>query len=342
MGASYNSSHFCSTGITAPALQASLDREASNYMHRAYAAKTQATYSTHRRSYLSFCAYLGINPIPANTRNLCQYAAVLARSLKYTSIKQYMNIVRIIHQEWSLPNPLENNYHLHCVLRGIRRSLGDTVSRKRPMEPSNLLRFLSKLDLSLIEDAAMWATMLLLFFGILRVASVLCPSSRCDHRRHVVNSDISRSAGGLDVLVRHTKTIQFNERSFSIPLPRSHGNPLCPVQAIACYRRMAPRPISNDQPAFMLAENRPLTAPMFTGRIKTLLAEINLDPGIYAGHSFRRGGATLAYRLDVPVDTIRQLGDWASNSYTAYMFSDRPLVSKCITRMVNGARAVPY
>ena len=47
-------------------------------------------------------------------------------------------------------------------------------------------------------------------------------------------------------------------------------------------------------------------------------------------HSFRRGGASWAYRQGVPVDTIRQLGDWASNAYTAYVLDDTASLSKAL------------
>ena len=99
---------------------------------REYSPNTTRAYSTHRRSYLAFCSVLGIPPVPADPVGLCLYVAVLARTLKYTSIKQYMNIVRILHLEWGLPNPLANNYQLSCVLLGIRRHIGDRPHRKTP------------------------------------------------------------------------------------------------------------------------------------------------------------------------------------------------------------------
>ena len=285
---------------------------------------------------------MGISPIPATTITLCQYASVLARSLKYSSIKQYMNIVRIIHLEWSLPNPMQDNYHLQCVMRGIRRSIGDAVSRKQPITPSLLLKMLSRLDLSLMSDAAIWSAMLVLFYGMLRMASLLCPSSRCDHARHILKSDISSTPNGVLVVVRATKTIQFGDRSLRVPLPRSQGNPLCPVQALTHYMKLAPTPNSPAEPPFMVGRDRPLTGPIFSNRIKSLLSELNINTASYAAHSYRRGGATLAYRLGVPVDTIRQLGDWASNSYTAYILPDLPLINACVERMVKGAQSVPY
>ena len=39
----------------------------------------------------------------------------------------------------------------------------------------------------------------------------------------------------------------------------------------------------------------------------------------YAGHSFRRGGATFAMRCGVPVELIKIQGDWKSNAYERYL-----------------------
>ena len=47
-----------------------------------------------------------------------------------------------------------------------------------------------------------------------------------------------------------------------------------------------------------------------------------MDNSAFAGHSFRRGGASWAYQAGLGVDTIRQIGDWQSNSYTKYIVED--------------------
>ncbi|CAH3184844.1 unnamed protein product, partial [Porites lobata] len=39
------------------------------------------------------------------------------------------------------------------------------------------------------------------------------------------------------------------------------------------------------------------------------LSLIGVDPKLYAGHSFRRGGASFAYQSGVPIELIKALGD---------------------------------
>ena len=327
-------------------LRALLEADVCKHIKNAYADNTRRAYNSHRRSYLAFCKVMGVAPVPASAHTICQYAAILAKSLKFSSIKQYLNIVRILHFEWDLPDPMANNYNLSCVLRGIRRDIGDAPCRKRPITPHLLEQLLSQLDLSRLEDRAMWAAMLLLFYGLLRVASVLCRDLACNHACHVTRPDLRLHSGGIDVTIRTTKTIQFRQRRLVVPLPRVPGALLCPTQALACYLATPGLPTHghSPSPAFWVRGNpspKPLTAPHFNSRLRRMLTSLGYESGQVSGHSFRRGGACHLYAMDVPVDTIRIIGDWKSNSYTDYILAERPLVAEALHRMVNGTKHMP-
>ena len=43
------------------------------------------------------------------------------------------------------------------------------------------------------------------------------------------------------------------------------------------------------------------------------------NPSHFRGHSFRRGGATWAFRTGVPGELIQIYGDWASDAYKCYL-----------------------
>ena len=96
-----------------PALSVeALQCEVAFYRAQCWAPNTVKTYSVHRKSYLSFCARLRLDPVPASPQLLCMYAAFLAKRLRYSSVKQYLNIIRVLHLEWGLPNPLQDSFHL--------------------------------------------------------------------------------------------------------------------------------------------------------------------------------------------------------------------------------------
>jgi integrase len=76
-------------------------------------------------------------------------------------------------------------------------------------------------------------------------------------------------------------------------------------------------------PLFMHVNGRgkrvPLTHTVFVGRLKTLLRQIGIDPTNYAGHSFRRGGATWAHSIGISDALIKYQGDWHSDAYRLYV-----------------------
>ena len=320
------------SSCSSPGLEPALDAEVAGFVQQAYSSNTQSAYATHRKSYLSFCYVMGYTTVPAMTEVLIRHAAVLARSLKYQSIKQYLNIVRILHAEWNLDNPMTNNYQMQCVMCGIRRSRGDTQSYKAPITPDLLLKILQ-------ADTAFWAALLLMFYGMLRVGSVLCKGRQCTHERHIVCSDISFSKYILNVVIRASKTIQFADRKLQLPIPGAKPwNVLCPVQAMLLYVQGAQSRESND-PLFITSDGRmrrPLTATVFAQRLKSVLSSLGVNAQSYATHFCRRGGASWAYRLDDPVDTIKVIGDWRSLAYQRYIVTERPLITHAMQRMVDG------
>lgn len=265
---------------------------------------------------------------------------MLARTLKFSSVKQYMNIIRLLHLEWDLPNPMQDNFRLHSVLQGIRRDMGDTIKRKLPITPALLLQFLCKLDLNVVTDCVVWAAALLMFFGLLRRANVLTSLRDFNQTESLCRSDISVFAWGLLVKVRHTKTIQNQERCLRIPLPRILNHQLCPVQAIVlAFEKSAAAPA--EGPAFVIPRGSgfvPLTPAAFVARVRSLLLGYGVDASSYAGHSFRRGGATWAYESGLSTETIRILGDWRSQAYMAYLQPDLSTLRNSIESMV---KAVP-
>lgn len=116
---------------------------------------------------------MGYSAVLASTTTICLYVAYLAKTLKFTSVKPHIKIIRIMHAEWNLANPLENNYTLTCTLKGIRRHLRDNVARKKPFTPQLLHVILAKLDFTKSLYATIWAACLVMFYGLLPRSNVM-------------------------------------------------------------------------------------------------------------------------------------------------------------------------
>ena len=178
---------------------------------------------------------------------MCRYVAHLSARLSYSSVRQYLSVLRYISLEANLPHPLLDNWHLSTLLKGLKREMGASVCKKAPVTPELLLGMRSRLIMSSSLDRAVWAAALLMFFCLLRKSNVLPASlsSFCPGK-HLARQDFSLAPQGLPyglvVNLRWSKTIQYRERTLLCPLPKLSGHPLCPVTALAAAFALDPLP----------------------------------------------------------------------------------------------------
>ena len=141
-----------------------------------------------------------------------------------------------------------------------------------------------------------------------------------DIKKHLQRKDIHICAAGLIVCIKWSKTNQCADRVLKVPIAAIPGSPLCPLQAYKHMLRLTPAPPSN--PAFLhfvKGSLVTLTYRSFTSNLRSLLASAGLASKSYSGHSFRRGGATFAFKAGVPGELIKLHGDWVSDAYLLYL-----------------------
>ncbi|MEW8548539.1 MAG: hypothetical protein AB2693_33985, partial [Candidatus Thiodiazotropha sp.] len=86
-------------------LTASLDQDVSFYMDNTFAPSTSRTYMTQQLAYFEFCNKVSIQPVPLSQADLGRYIAYLCRRLCFSSVRQYLNVVGLIHLEAGFANP---------------------------------------------------------------------------------------------------------------------------------------------------------------------------------------------------------------------------------------------
>ena len=275
---------------------------------------------------MSFCIALRIPLVPISILNLSRYVALLSNSLAYSSITAYLNIVRLLHVESGLPNPVQD-YYIKSVLKGSRRLVGDKVTPKLPITPGILLDIFKLLDLSLPLHLMFWAAALTAFFGMLCKSNLFPPQSGYDPTKHLSRSDFYPHGGGLDLHLKWSKTIQFADRVHQVLLPLVHQSHLCPVTALLLL--FSKFPVSPNEPAFsfkVMGKLSVLSYPHFIRLLRGFLSRLGVPGSKYAGHSFRRGGASWAFTCGARTELIKHQGDWKSSAYLRYL--DLPLTTK--------------
>ena len=142
-----------------------LDQEVSRLRQLTFAESSRRTYSCQLLLYLKFCSSLNISPVPISQHDLGRYIAFISSKLSFSSVRQYLNAVRLLHLEGGYANPLLDNWYISSILKGMRRLKGDASRQKLPITCQILQRILTVLDFDKPFDLCFWAACLVGFFS---------------------------------------------------------------------------------------------------------------------------------------------------------------------------------
>lgn len=295
-----------------------MDEEVARYRQMALAVSTKKSYSSYLKSYMSFCIKMNYCPVPIDQNNLLRYTAYLAQRLSPQSIPAYLSVIRFLHLDSNMSNPVANNFGLDMLLKGIKRNKGVIIKQALPITPQLLLGIRNLLDLSAPYWACFWAACLVGFFAFLRKSNLFYNTDN-DHflKRDQV---VVNYSGQVVLRLNSTKTIQFKQRTVNLPLPEIINHPLCPVSALRNMFDLCP-PQEGSSPVFMFLTPggaKPLQYNQFIKDLKKLLGRLGRTSG-YSGHSFRRGGASYLLSIGIPGELIKLMGDWHSDAYQKYI-----------------------
>jgi hypothetical protein len=232
--------------------------------------------------------YYGLVPVPASQETIVCYVAHLARTLAPVSVGIYLNVVRILHEESGVSNPLRDNYELLMIKRGLRRLKGLPPKQKAPMTIAILLKLHSTIDFSLSVEKAFWATILIGFFGFLRKSSFLPESTHTPSSKRLDRGDVSDlSLESFNLTCRHSKTIQYGQRVHVIPFASCVDKRICPVFGLMSHLGVSP--LGSDAPLFSYVQSgveHPYTHASFVARLKLGITRCGLDSSRASCHSF--------------------------------------------------------
>ena len=76
-----------------------------------------------------------------------------------------------------------------------------------------------------------------------------------------------------------------------------------------------------------LERKMPLSYKTFIGRLRSILG------GAFSGHSFRRGGATSAFRAGMTGELIQDIGFWKSDSYLRYLVTNNDQTLEAVRKL---------
>lgn len=306
-----------------------LHQEMQGFQRRSYAPNSQTTRGVQVRKYLEFVEDFSVSysPLPCPPQQVALYATWLARTLKYSSVLNYLSgLNHFLRQNGATPIPY-TDYEIATTLRGIRRERACPPRQALPILPDMLVRMFALLSSN--QGHVAWR------------AAVLCSFRALLRKCQVTRSDSSLQRGdfqfftwGMVIRVRRSKTIQFQERVLEIPVARCHATAICAVHWTE--RHFRETPAAQEAMAFRIptataGESAPLPYLVYQDTLKAFAGRAGLDPSSVSSHSLRRGGCTYLSMCGASLEELRVRGDWASD--TVFTYLKTPLAVRIINDM---------
>ena len=308
---------------------ADLLKDGKALMSEAFAEGTWVNLRTQWKKFDKFCEYFELSiKFPFTAELLVAYITWLCTQLRaQNSVQNYVSGMKTFHVLKGFATDGFDDISVKLALKGAARRLHHTKKQAQPMTPTILYQLRQLLDLRTPMDATYWALFILSFVMFMRKSNMVPDSVKSfNPSKQLIRADFRLKNGNLMVHGKWSKVNQFGSRTGGIPV-LAMDSVLCPVMAFKDMCTLVPG--EGKDPAFCVMTGgvlRPITYRMFQQKLKSLVEAAGYNPADFSTHSFRRGGASLAYKAGISGETIKVLGDWKSNAYMEYL--ECPLVVK--------------
>jgi integrase len=262
---------------------------------------------------------------------------LMAKTSGYGHCKNVLGGVKYLHAATGHEFP-SDDFGLDETLQGLKRRLKGTPRMALPIEPVILRRMYEHIQIEKKSDLAMWCGFLVAFYCLFRKANVVPKDSNFDPACILTRSDIEIDNSGQRVLVyvNFSKTNQYMKESHVIPVPANSDPALDLFRHLKLLYSCVDAP--EAAPAFSYSKTGFIDHRSYTVKLKALLTKSGLDPDLYSGHSFRRGGASYLYSIGGTTLMVQTLGDWSSQVFTRYLhlsIDDRLMAQELIASNIN-------
>ena len=289
-----------------------------NYLFsHSLAESTFRLYSLAFNNYFVFCTNVNIQPLPITEFNLLFYVTSLSSRLSYKSIKTYLSGIQFHSVAVGYSVQLSSMHQLYYLLRGIRRTQGNSRTRARrlPITVHNLYQlqnYIKKMVTSFHNKRLLWSAVTLSFFGLFRSSEITSSwVNRFLSRHTLLVADVTFAPGMsyVSVNVKSSKTDPF--RVGCIVRIGATGNQVCPVSALHHFLNASP---NRQGPLFTFSDGSYLTRSRLTSLLSQCFGNNRINT-----HSLRIGGASTMASAGLSDSTIMALGRWNSNAYQQYI-----------------------
>lgn len=224
----------CSGRCVCRSLTVFLSRVSLHWLTQRPHRKTAA----HIRSYQTFCELTTLQSFAISVKSVIFYFAhLVTQKGAYGTILNHLSGLKHAHQFAGYELTYSSDYHIQLLLRGVKRFLGQAISRKSAITPSILHAAWDSFDFSIPLHAAMWALFLVTF---LRKSNLVPDNTRQMSPQVITRAYLVFTSSGANIHVSATKTIQCQQRSLVLPIPSLPRSRLCPIYALRHHLSLNP------------------------------------------------------------------------------------------------------
>ena len=285
-----------------------------------YAKASRQNVRSHLRQLSLFCVAFKQQFLPVSKNTLLAFLELMSKTCNFGHLQSVLSSIRFVHQLKKLQF-CGDDFEVTVFLRGLKRKLSKPARQVLPITPEILILMYEHIDITKPIDLAHWTAMLFAFRLLFRKSSIAPKSfSSFNPRTELSREKVILVDETVLVCQNFSKTDQYMASVRVIPLTRT---PIKALDPVLHYRMLVQgNRCSGNVPAFSYNVGNVIkcvTYNSFTKYLKTLLHLVGLNPDDWSGHSFRRGGATLLYKLGVDPMTIQAAGDWSSDTFLRYL-----------------------
>lgn len=272
----------------------------------ARAPGTRRTYESAWRSWKTWCAGRGIEPMPAEPTMLAAHLAERHGDGVSTSrLTVTVSAIRARHLDAGHDDPTATRGVI-LTMAGLRRvDAGEKAPRQaHPLSTEQVRRMVDGLDRSTLAGKRDAAIILLGFAAALRRSEIAALGV----------ADLSWKSEGVVVHIRKSKRDQDGAGAY-VGVVRGHGA-TDPVAAVHDW--VAAAGLDRGDPLFVrvrrgarIETGRPLTGEAINTIVQRAARSAGLADLPISAHSLRAGHATVAAEAGVPVDRLARTGRWA-------------------------------
>ena len=275
----------------------------------AFKKSTRRSYDNFANRFATFCNSLGKSWKEATSVEIAKFMMEIAKNKDRpkSSLDQALASIAAMFEFANKPSPTQSTI-VSRLRKGLINQTTEPVQKGGAMAPEPLIELFRKWgqneQLS-IEQLRMKAMSLIAFIGMYRPSDLALPT--------LENIQFKQDLSAVTFCLLGFKN-DYNANGAEVTIVSSADPILCPVKALKLYLEKI-ESFRNGERHLFIANKKPYGA-LSAQRCSKLLqktAELaGLDPQLFTGRTFRRGGATTAINNNVNPDIVMTMGRWKS------------------------------